>query len=267
MRYFLKYWFFLAVLIEFTSCSSYQKALKSEDTDVKYVEAENMYNKEKYNKAIRLFEQMAPSFRGKPQSERMYYMFADSYYKTEQYYLAGYQFESFVASFPASDNLEKAAYLAAKCSAMLSPRYSLDQSETSKAIEKLQAFIDRYPDSEYLSEANVTVKTLREKIEKKVFENARQYNFISDYKSALVALDNFISDYPGTPYREEALYFKLDSAYNLAINSVSSKMEERLENAKATYQQFVRSFPTSKYKAQADEMIQRIELDLKQYIK
>ncbi len=267
MRYIFKYWFLLAVLVGLFSCSSYQKALKSEDNDVKYVEAEKMYNKEKYGKALRLFEQMAPSFRGKPQSEKMYYMFAMSYFKTEQYYLAGYQFESFASSFPASENMEEASFLAAKCSSMLSPRYSLDQTETSKAIEKLQTFIDRFPDSKYLSEANVTVKTLREKIEKKVFENARQYNLISDYKSALVALDNFLSDFPGTPFKEDALYYKLDSAYNLAVNSVASKMEERLENAKATYQQFVKAFPSSKYKAQADEMMQRIELDLKQYIK
>jgi outer membrane protein assembly factor BamD len=42
---------------------------------------------------------------------------------------------------------------------------------------------------------------LQEKIEK-VFENAKGYNTISDFKSALVALDNFIADYPGTPYKK-----------------------------------------------------------------
>jgi outer membrane protein assembly factor BamD len=44
----------------------------------------------------------------------------------------------------------------------------------------------------------------------------------------MVALDNFIIDYPGTPYKEKALFYKLDSAYQLGINSVPSKMEERL---------------------------------------
>ena len=263
----IRYLSVILLLTLLTSCSSYQKALKSEDVDIKYVEAEKMYDKEKYSKAIRLFEQMAPTFRGKTESEKMYYMFAMSYYKTKQYYLAGYQFESFVAGYPRSEKVEEASFLAAKCSSMLSPRYTLDQSETSKAIEKLQAFIDRYPDSPFLSEANQTVKTLREKIEKKVFENAKQYNTISDFKSALVALDNFIADYPGTPYREEAMYYKLDSAYRLAINSVPAKMEERLQNAKVIYQQFSKAYPSSSYKAQADDMLQRIETDLKQYIK
>jgi outer membrane protein assembly factor BamD len=62
-----------------------------------------------------------------------------------------------------------------------------------------------------LSEANETVRVLQEKIERKS-ENAKGYNTISDFKSALVALDNFIADYPGTPYKEDALYYKFDSA-------------------------------------------------------
>ena len=150
---------------------------------------------------------------------------------------------------------------------MLSPVYSLDQGDTFKAIDKLQAFIDRFPNSDYMPEANKTVKELREKIEKKVFENAKGYNTISDYKSALVAFDNFISDYPGTPYKEEALYYRLDSAYKLAINSVPAKMEERLNNAKVAYAKLMQFKPDTKYKSDADQMLGRIEKDLKQYNK
>ena len=106
-----KFLYFILVSIFFCSCSSYQKALKSEDVAVKYAEAEKKYDAKKYNKAIRLFEQMAPAFRGKPQSEKMFYMYAQAYYKTEQYYLAGYQFESFVSSYPKSEKIEEAAYL------------------------------------------------------------------------------------------------------------------------------------------------------------
>jgi outer membrane protein assembly factor BamD len=52
---------------------------------------------------------------------------------------------------------------------MLSPIYSLDQTDTYKAIDKLQAFIDTYPNSEYLSEANKGC--YRKNREKKLFEN------------------------------------------------------------------------------------------------
>lgn len=262
-----KYLSVLLLAVVVCSCSPYQKALKSEDMAKKFEVATQMYEKEKYSKAIRLFEQMAPSYRGKPSAEKMYYMFAQSYYKTKQYYLAGYQFESFASGYPKSEKIEEASYLGAKSYSMLSPVYSLDQADTFKAIDKLQTFIDNYPDSQYLPEANITVKALREKIEKKVFENARGYNKIGDYKSALIALDNFISDYPGTPYKEDALYYKLDSAYQLAINSIPSKMEERLNNAKVAHSSLVKFNPNTKFKAEADVMLSRIETDLKQYSK
>jgi outer membrane protein assembly factor BamD len=260
-----KYIYIVLIIFGFSSCSEYQKAIKSEDLTVKFDEASKLYEKGKYYKALTLFEQMAPSFRGKPEAEKMFYMFSQSYYKTKQYYLSGYQFESFAAGFPKSDNIEEASYLGAKSYTMLSPVYSLDQTDTEKAIEKLQSFIDAYPNSKYLPEANVVVKSLREKMEKKAFENAYGYNKISDFKSALIALDNFIIDYPGTPYKEKALYYKLDSAYQLAINSVPAKMEERLSVAKAAHATLLKFNSNTEYKQKADDMLARINTDLNNF--
>jgi outer membrane protein assembly factor BamD len=250
-----------------SSCSEYQKALKSEDAAVKLEAATKQYESGKYSKAIRLFEQIAPSYRGKPNAEKMFYMFAQSYYKTKQYYLSGYQFESFAAGYPKSDKIEEASYLGAKSYSMLSPVFSLDQTDTDKAIEKLQSFIDTYPNSQYLAEANIAVKALREKLEKKAYLNAYGYNKISDYKSAIVALDNFIIDYPGTPFKEKALYYKLDSAYQLAINSITTKMEDRLTVAKTAYSNLIKFNANTEYKQKADEMLARIDKDLKQFSK
>jgi outer membrane protein assembly factor BamD len=257
----------LIIIVLLASCNEYQKALKSEDPAVKLTMATKLYDAKKYNKAIRIFEQIASVYRGKPESENLYFMFSQSYYKTKQYYLSGYQFESFVSSFPKSEKAQEASFLGAKSYSMLSPVYSLDQTDTTKAIEKLQAFIDTYPNSTYLAEANTIVKTLNEKIERKVFENAKGYNTISDFKSALVALDNFIADYPGTPFKEEALFYKFDSAYKLGINSVPAKMEERLNVAKVSYANLIKFKADTKYKKQADEMFARVEKDLQKYIK
>ncbi len=258
---------FAIISIFFGSCTPFQKALKSEDSAVKYAEAEKLYNKEKLNKAIQLFEQLQSSYKGKPQAEKMFYMYSQSLYKTKQYYAAGYQFEKFASSYPKSEKLEEAAYLGAFCYSKLSPVYSLDQTDTEKAIEKMQNFIDTYPESKKLSEANIVVKILREKIEKKSFENAREYNKISDHKAALVALDNFIADFPGTPFKEPALYYKLDSAYKLAINSIPSKMEERLNNSKVFYNNLIKFNPNTTYKSEADEMLVQIEKNLQQFSK
>lgn len=257
----------LLVVLFLGSCNEYQKALKSEDVAVKFDMASKLYDAGKYSKAIRIFEQIAPAYRGKPQAEKLFYMFSQSYFKTKQYYLAGYQFESFVSSYPKSEKLQEASFLGAKSYSMLSPVYSLDQVDTIKAIDKLQSFIDNYPNSEYLAEANAIVKVLNEKIEKKVYENAKGYNTISDYKSALVAFDNFIADYPGTPFKEDALFYKLDSAYQLAINSVPTKMEDRLNVAKTAYSNLIKFNAETQYKEKAGDMFARIEKDLQKFTK
>ena len=257
----------LIVVALFCSCSDYQKALKNEDVAAKFEVATKMYEAGKYNKAIRLFEQLAPTYRGKPQAEKLFYMFSQSYYKTKQYYLAGYQFESFVSGYPRSEKVQECAYLGAYSYSKLSPVYSLDQADTVKALEKLQAFIDNYPNSEYIAEANATVQVLNGKLEKKAYENAKGYNEISDYKSALVAFDNFIADFPGTPFKEDALFYKYDSAYKLAINSIPAKMEERLNIAKTAYANLVKYKSDTKYKKEADEMNARVETDLQKYTK
>ena len=129
-----------AFVVFFSSCSEYQKALKSEDIAVKYEMATKMYEANKYGKAIRLFEQIAPAYKGKPNAERMFYFYSMSLYKSEQYYLAGYQLENFVASYPKSEKREEAAFYAAECFYKLSPEYSLDQTDTNKALDKMQRF-------------------------------------------------------------------------------------------------------------------------------
>lgn len=255
---------FLGILF-LGSCSDYQAALKTEDPAVKYELASKLYEEGKYSKAIRLFEQLAPSYRGKPQGEKLFYMFSQSYYNTKDYYLAAYQFDSFVSSYPRSEKAEECAFLGAKSYAKLSPVYSIDQTDTYKAIEKVQGFIDRYPNSNNTAEANEISKTLNGKIERKAYENALEYNRISNYKSAIIAFDNFVADFPGTPYKEKALYYKLDSAYLLAINSVPSKMEERLNTAKTSYNNLIKFKPDTEYRKKADEMLAQIEVELQKY--
>ena len=49
---------------------------------------------------------------------------------------------------------------------------SLDQKETLTAIDKLQEFINSYPNSEKMSDANDLVQELRIKLELKAFEIA-----------------------------------------------------------------------------------------------
>lgn len=246
------------------SCSEYQKVLKKEDVTAKYELGEKLYNEGSYKKANRLFTQIAPQYTGKPQGERVMFFLSDSYFKIEDYNLAGYQFERFLKSYPKSEKAVEAAFLGAKSYYMLSPRYSLDQTDTDKALVKLQGFINSYPDSEYMAEANAMARELTTKKEKKSYEIARQYtrlgnSYILDYSlSAIASLDNFISDNPGSVYREDALYQKLVASTNLALNSTVSKKKERLQEAKAAHTALFKLYPETKYADKANDLADKI---------
>ncbi len=258
--------FILTVLL--VSCSEYQKVLKNEDVKAKYDLAEKLYQKRDYKRANRLFEQIAPQYIGKPQGERVTFFFADSYFKLKDYNLAGYQFERFLKSYPKSDRIQEAAFLGAKSYYMLSPRYSLDQTDTDKALQKLQTFINMYPDSEFLPEANKIAKELTTKKEKKAFEIAKQFNTLGEFDysllvSAIAALDNFVSDFPGSVYREDALYYKLEATTNRAMNSFEDKKKDRLGEAKASYGVLMKYFPKTKYAKNAENLLSKIEKESK----
>jgi len=258
---------FLSLVVLLTSCSEYQKVLKNTDVKPKYDMAQKFYDAEDYKRALRLFEQIAPKYVGKPQGERVMFFLADSYFNRDDYNMAGYQFERFIKSYPKSDKVAEAAFSRAKSYFELSPNYSLDQTDTDKALVKLQAFINTYPDSEFFDEANDMAKQLTTKKELKAFEIGKQFNKLGEFnfdvlRSAVAALDNFVSDYPGSIYREEALYLKLEASTNMALNSYESIKQERLKNAKDAYQVLKKQYPETKFTKKADNLLEKIEKEL-----
>ena len=204
----------------------------------KYTAAEEYYENGEFRRANALIEQIIPSYRGKPQGERLVFFFANSYFETRSYYSAAIQFENFIKSYPNSQRIHEAYFMEAKSYFMLSPLYTLDQDDTFTGIDKLQVFINRFPNSEYLTEALELMEQLQNKIEKKEFEISKQYYTIRDYSSAIKSLDNFIADNPGTIFREEALYYRWLSQYEIAINSIESRINERVTELERSLETF-----------------------------
>lgn len=257
----------LLSLFFLVSCNEYQKVLKSEDVKAKYDLAEKYYNEGDFKRANRLFEQIAPRYVGKPQGERVMFFFADTYFNTEQYYLAGYQFERFIKSYPNSDKLQEAVFREAKSYYELSPRYSLDQTDTDKALAKLQNFINTYPQSEFFAEANEMAQELTLKKQKKEYEIAKQFDKLGEFNypilvSSIKAFNNFVTDNPGSIYREDAFFYRLKSEMTLANNSIITKQKERYREALKYYQALIKSYPDTKYRKEVDDFYEKIQEEL-----
>jgi len=244
--------FLFIILVTVSSCSKYQKLLKSTDINAKYEAAFKYYDQGDFFRAIQLFDELVTYFRATDKAEKIYYAYAYANFNQGDYVLAGYHFKNFVNTFPSSPKAEECAYMAAYCEYMDSPEYYLDQTSTKDAIASLQLFVNEYPKSKYVEDCNKYIDELRAKLEEKSFQIGMLYFKTEEYKAAITAFNSTLKEYPDTKYKEEALFYIMKSNYIFANNSVAIKKLERYQASVKAYAVFTSNFPKSKFMREAD---------------
>ncbi|ARV06178.1 outer membrane protein assembly factor BamD [Polaribacter sp. SA4-10] len=260
----------LAYLLMFSlllfSCGEYQKVLNKGTAEEQYKMAVKLYESKDFSKAMRLFEKITPTYRGKPQMERIQFMVAQSNFNEKNYTTAGYYFDRFAKNYPKSSKKEEAAFLSAYGYKLASPVFSKDPTDTNKALASFQSFINTYPDSEKIPEANKHYKELRYKLQKKSFEIAKTYYRTADYdlrnyKAAIQAFDNLLSDYLGSEFKEEALYYRLKAAHDFVLKSTDRRRQERIKDAIEAYEKLERNFPESQFMEDSNIMLATLQAE------
>ena len=241
---------FAIIILSFSilcSCTGQDKLLKSTDNEAKFEAAMKFYNEKRYNRARELFENLMLYYHGREHAEDIAWYYGQSLYHTGHYYTAGYQFLNFTKRYPYSTRAEDAAYMSAYCKYMESPEYTLDQSITKDAIAEFELFAERYPQSIHIPEVNNYLDEMRGKLMRKEYEIAIGYYNVESYQAAVVALNNFLNNYPESPNREDAMYYIIKSGFEFAINSREDKMTERLQQVINNFDKFATTFKNSKY--------------------
>ena len=238
---------FLLTLLITTSCSKYQRLLKSSDYKLKYEAGVKYYEEEEFYKAKTLFEELIPILRGTDKAEQIYYYYAYCHYNLGEHVLAGYYFNKFAYTFPNSKHVEETKYMSAYCQFLNSPEPELDQKYTYMALNEFQIFINKYPESSYKEKCNEYMARLRKKLETKAFISSKLYYNLSNYKAAVVVIDNTLNQYPDSDYREELMFLAVKSNFKLAENSIIKKKKERYQGTVDSYYEFIDEFPKSKH--------------------
>lgn len=256
--------FLLSFVVLLTACDPYQKVLKSSDLNYKMAKGKEYYNKEEYDKAITLFEEVLASLRGTKNFEELYYYYAYAQFGNQNYYMAAYHFNYISSNYPSFEKAAECEYMSAYCYYLLSPEFELDQTDTYKAIDAMQLFINNHPESERVSEANDIIDRLRAKLELKAVRGAELYYNIGDYKAAIVALKNTSKDFPDSKESDYVQYLIIKSNYELAVQSIQSKKIERFEETIANYSNFIDKFASSKYAPLAQKIFEKSKAELEQ---
>ncbi len=244
----------LILLIFFGSCSKFRKVQKSEDWKVKYDAAVTYYKDEDYFRASILFEEIMPLVRGQKEGELVQFYYSYCNYYQKHYQLAEYYFKTFYQTYSRSPYAEEAEFMHAYSLYRDSPIFNLDQTSTKEAIEAMQFFINRNPNSIYLGESSAIIQEMQIKLETKAYQNSKQYFKMGLYKSSIIAFENFAIDFPDSDFNDEISFLKFKSQYLLAQLSIPSKKDERLKKAIEIYQEFLEDYPESEYLKEADKL-------------
>jgi outer membrane protein assembly factor BamD len=258
----LKFHIFISfgILLLFSSCSDFRKLQKSDDWEKKYQASMEYFEQKDYYRSSALLEQILPIIKGSEKAEKANFIYAYTYFYQDQYLLSSHYFKTFYDVYSRSEYAEEARYMFGYALYMDSPRYNLEQTSTKQAIVALQGFINRYPTSEFVPQAENALVGLQEKLERKAYENALLYYdlkkfLIGEYlKASLVAFDNFQNNYPDSKYIEEIRFLEIEATFKLAEVSISSKKKQRYAASVDFYEYYIEDYPNGEYLRKAEDI-------------
>lgn len=249
----------LPLLLALCSCGEYNKVLKSKDVEYKYDFAKRAFDDRRFNQAATVLETIYTPLRGTANGEEALFLLAMSNFENKDYLNSGLYFKTYYSRYPRGKFAELARFYSGYGYYLDSPDPQLDQSQTKKAIEELESFIDYYPDSDRVSIAQNAINEMRDKLTLKELQNAQLYynlgNFMgNNYNAAIITAQNALKDFPVSKYREDFELLILKSKYQQARLSVDEKKGERYRDVVDEYFSFTNNYPDTKNRREADNI-------------
>lgn len=250
---------FGAIVLMLTGCSEYSKVLKSKDVDYKFEYAKRAYDQRKYLQAATVLNEVITPLRGGPKGEEALFLLGMSYYENKDYLNSAVYFKTYYNRYPKGKYAELARFYTGYGYYLSSPDAQLDQSNTRKAIEELQGFMDFFPRSDKVTIAQNAIFEMQDKLTLKELQNAQLYynlgNFLgNNYQSAIITAQNALRNFPYSKYREDFEILILKSKFQEASQSVPEKKEERFRDVIDEYYSFINNYPKSKNSKEAENI-------------
>lgn len=123
--------------------------------------------------------------------------------------------QRYITLYPGSDDSAYAYYIIGLSSFRRIPDVTRDQRDTKRAIAAMQLLIERYPNSEYVKDAQDKIRFGREQLAGKEMQVGRYYEEGRRYLAASRRFRTVVEEYSDTNQVEEAL-FRLTEV-NLAL--------------------------------------------------
>lgn len=217
--------------------------------DERFQKAKALFDEEEYLEAINEFTIVTLQFQGSEYADDAQFYLGECRFRRGEYLLAAYEYSTLKRNWPASALIPEAQYKLALSYYMLSPKPSLDQQYTIRAIDEFQTFVEYYPSNEHAVEAEEKIKELTVRLAKKQYDNAVIYQQMEAYKSALAYYDDVIERFHDTEYALLAYLGKADVLME----------RKKYEEARLVVNAFLEKFPNSVLRSRAEELKRKID--------
>lgn len=211
------------------------------------------FNDGDYLDAKTEFRIIVLNFPGHNIVDKAQYYLAECHFKMKEYILAIAEYEKLIQMYPNSQFADDAQYKIGLSNYKLSPKYSLDQSNTLKAVEELQKLIEDYPESEFVESATNLIQKCREKLAKKEYKNGDLYRKLGYNRAAIIYFESVLNNYYDTKYAKQAQFWLAECL----------RRSGKYDRAIVEFERFLKKYPKSKQKVQIMKLLKQIEREKK----
>ena len=201
VRKYYKYIIFITLSL-FWGCASFQPK-QEKDIEVEFERAKIFLDNKKYLRAQDEFKNLVIRGAHTDLGDDAQFYLAESYYLNKEYLLAIAEYDRLIRRMGFSPYVEKARWRVCQSYVKESPKYYKDQTNTEKALSKLQDLLDDYSNTEYREEAKGLIDELRNKLARKEYATGVLYIKMEEYQSAIMAFEGLIDNYYDTDILEK----------------------------------------------------------------
>lgn len=160
---------------------------------------------DRYRKAAELFDEVERQHPYSVWATKGTLMSAFAYYRNADYAEAVVALDHFIGLHPAHENIDYAYYLRALCYYERITDVSRDQTMTQRARDAFEELVNRFPDSQYATDAEPKLVLVRDQLAGKEMLIGRFYQSRGHYLAAINRFRSVVTNYERTSHVPEAL--------------------------------------------------------------
>ena len=198
-----KYFIFIVVTSLLVNCGSKSIHIE-EDLTPNFNKAMKFFNRGKYPQAKEEFNYIIMTDPGSKLANESQYYKGESLFQMKEYNEAWITFERYARFTNDINKIEKSRYRICECAIYETNSYQRDQKQTMRALDQLQMFIEDFPQSGMIQDAEKSITELRIKLAKKDYEIGRLYLKLDEYEAALIYFRSVLNNYYDTDFADDA---------------------------------------------------------------